>query len=68
MSRTMTATDRWEAAWNLYVNAIVAFQQSFPNRDRRGHRREHKSNAVRLRNSRQRLRKLDPEFCVRVGV
>lgn len=67
MSRT-TAIDRWEAAWNLYVEALEAFNASFPNRERRGHRRGHKGNAVRLRDSRERLQKLDPEFCARVGV
>lgn len=59
---------QWEATWEEYIEARAALDATFPNRFRRGHQRHHNNNKTRLRRAILALRKLDAEFCDRLGI
>lgn len=63
----MTA-NQWESAWEEYTEALAALDASHPNRFRRGMIRTHNKNKTRCKRARLALRKLDAEFCDRLGI
>jgi hypothetical protein len=65
---TLDAINKWEAAWEAYVDAIAAYDESLPRRFDRGWRRLHTGNSCRRRDAITRLRNLDADFCDRVGI
>lgn len=67
---TNITTDKWEAAWEAYVDAQEAYDESRPYADAftRGWLRKHRGNRCRLRDAIVRLRKLDADFCDRMGI
>lgn len=68
MTSTLKAIDKWEAAWEAYIVATEAYDESRPHRYDRGWRRLHTGNCCRLRDAITRLRKLDADFCDRMGI
>lgn len=67
----ITGIDKWEAAWQAYVSALEAYDDSRHEVSRRsssGHSRLHKGNGCRLRDAIAKLRKLDADFCDRQGI
>lgn len=62
-----TATE-WEAAYEEYTDAQVAWDAAYPHRFRRGQRRAYRRVAVRLVAAKRALRELDAEFCDRLGI
>jgi hypothetical protein len=71
MQTTIKKIEKWEAAWEAYVVALEACDDSRSEVSRRsasGHSRLHKGNCCRLRDAVARIRKMDPEFCDHQGI
>jgi hypothetical protein len=64
-TRKPLTADAWEAAWAGYVDALAALDATRPDRWRRGGKRAHGKAGTVYGRAVKRLRKLDPEFCLR---
>ncbi len=65
MAHSITTTERWEAAFSEYIDALEAHSQTEPLEFVRGHKHTHTVNRRRLGMARRHLYKLDSEFCQR---
>jgi hypothetical protein len=63
----MTAA-AWETAWGAYVEALAAWERSYPDRHRRGSMRTHKANRKAVIAAACNLRRIDWEFCENQGI
>src|SRR5262245_33363381 len=68
MQATVKTIDQWETAWAAYIEAEDIFQCCWRLRYDRGHRRAWNSACVRRRKCIEALRRLDAEFCDRLGI
>ena len=68
MQAAAKSIDQWEAAWAAYVESEDDFQCCKSLRYARGHRRAWNSACARRRKCIETLRKLDAEFCDRMGI
>jgi hypothetical protein len=69
---TMVATatytaQKWEAAWEEYVDALAAKDATFPNRYKPRHILTDKRACKRVRLAVETLREMDPEYFERSG-
>ena len=68
MTTTTTTASTWEAAWAEYVEAMDTMAALKTTRFTRGGRRPYGKAKTAVRNAVKRLRKLDVEFCDRMGI
>ena len=64
---TLTA-ERWEKAWEEYVEALERWEEQKLNLYRPRHIREAKKSRRRFCQAKEALRVLDSEFCDRMGI
>jgi len=57
---------RWEAAWEEFIEAEEDYRDYWDSGAPPGHRK--RVVGARLRKAKERLRKLDSEFCRRMGI
>jgi hypothetical protein len=64
----MTATEQWEAAWGEYMESLERLDGLRADRFRRGSVRLYNNAKTQARKARESLRKIDAEFCERLGL
>lgn len=62
IKRATTKREKWEAAWEEYIEALCQYEERKPLQWERGHVRRFKCAYKRLCRSEKRIKKLDPDY------